>query len=516
MDAYGYPGPGGAVVLNDCNDVDAQKWIYDGRNLRPKYNTGLCLNIQDGNALLIVSPCNNGSSSAWVEYSISMVFGASRNMFNHYLCPVGSKVINISGHAGNVVDRLYMTCDDGSNTVLGPAGGDDENPSTSPNCSRGYGSLSVKMSGMYLGSVVAKCSGSPSLEASIGGAIDEGSDSIMSLVLQSDQRVIGMQVYSGGDVSDAISIAIIYSSTSGWPQTVSPMVFPTVVPTVRPSVQPTAQPTAHPTVQPTVLPTVSPTVHPTIQPTVLPTKKRVPSKRPSKRPARPSMRPSKKPSARPSKRITKAPSKRITKRPSKKPSKRPTIKTQSGRRVKVVESYSSTDLLTNLIWNMSVSDHGHDGRHLRSTNTSYNHLFSDVRISDIVISSRDSSLSSSSTSGQEEHDNNDENIIKWQLLGTNLNVNRFSSYRRNLVNRDMTISGENLDHIKDEIGKQVSHEVKKEMATMKNEMSNVKDEMMKMKNEVSAIIKEEVMKKNKPLEDKLDRISRLLERVLAM
>ena len=65
MDAAG----NGAVVLSSCNStLHSQKWIYDGRNIRLKYNTGLCLTIRGGKSLnrakLIVSSCDNGLASA--------------------------------------------------------------------------------------------------------------------------------------------------------------------------------------------------------------------------------------------------------------------------------------------------------------------------------------------------------------------------------------------------------------------------------------------------------------------
>ena len=58
MDASGVDG---SVVLQTCNSMSqSQKWIYDGRNLRPQFNTGLCLAIQGGVSLngtkLIVQP----------------------------------------------------------------------------------------------------------------------------------------------------------------------------------------------------------------------------------------------------------------------------------------------------------------------------------------------------------------------------------------------------------------------------------------------------------------------------
>ena len=141
MDATG----NGEVVLSTCDaDVDTQQWIYDGRNLRPKYNTGLCLTSQgsDNYANLIVASCDNGSFSEWVEYSMTLTTGPTGYYSaNHYLCPVGSYVINISGRSGSWIDQIVMTCNDDSQTVLGPAGGNGGSERNSPNCDSGYSSV---------------------------------------------------------------------------------------------------------------------------------------------------------------------------------------------------------------------------------------------------------------------------------------------------------------------------------------------------------------------------------------
>jgi hypothetical protein len=212
MDASGNVGAGGAVVLKTCNaNLDSQKWIYDGRNLRVKYNTGLCLNIQGGNSVngakLIVWPCDNGSNSAWVEYSISSVSGSAKagDTFNHVLCPVGSKVINIRGRGGSWVDQLVMTCDDGK-TVLGPVGGNGGSAVTPPNCMNGYSSVKVT-SGTYIGKVDASCSGSTSLVTSIGAAQSLGSGSTITSNFPGKTRIIGMHVNSGQYVN---RIALLY------------------------------------------------------------------------------------------------------------------------------------------------------------------------------------------------------------------------------------------------------------------------------------------------------------------
>ena len=310
MDALGSPGAGGPVILNTCNDIDAQKWIYDGRNLRPKYNTGLCLSILGGDALgaaLVVSACDNGPLSAWVEYSISSLSGGTGGGRGVYLCPVGSKVIQIGGYGGWWVDWLVMTCDDDSRTVIGPRASDGGG--TMPVCTSGYTVVNVT-SGTLVGNLNLFCSNTGSWKG-IGGAISNGSGPTTSLVLFGDQRVIGMQMNSETYVN---AIALVYSSTSAWPQTVSPMVFPTMKPTSKPTGRkPSFRPTKKPSRKPTKKPSKIPTVRPTKRPSRRPTKK--PSRRPTKKPSR-------KPTKTPSRRPTKKPSKRPTKKPSRKPSVR--------------------------------------------------------------------------------------------------------------------------------------------------------------------------------------------------
>ena len=241
MDAAGNAGAGGQVILSACDaGLDSQKWIYDGRSLRPNYNTGLCLTIQGGisinHAKLIVMNCDTSSSKAWVEYYVSLISGpvVSGDLVSVYICPVGSKVINISGRGGSWVDQIYMICDDVNNTIIGPAQGGTVGGSaiTNPNCGKGYSAVSVT-SGTWVGKVVAKCFDSATWTSDIGLAQYIGSSTSMtSLMLQSDQRIIGMQVYTGKYLT---AMGLLYSATSAWRQTLSPITFPTMRPTSKPS-----------------------------------------------------------------------------------------------------------------------------------------------------------------------------------------------------------------------------------------------------------------------------------------
>jgi len=157
--------------------------------------------------------------------------------------------------------------------------------------------------------------------------------------------------------------------------------------------------------------------------------------------------------------------------------------------------------------NMVVSDHAHNGRHLRSLNTtgfSYDSLFVDLRISDILVSLRESPTLAGQ--GQQSY----RKTMKWELMYTNSSGNRISPHR-SILNREAIMSGENLFYAQDEIVKHVSSvndEMKDHISVMKinvdNKLSNIEDEMKKVKETI------------KPLEDKLDHLTRLLERVLAL
>jgi HAMP domain-containing protein len=199
--------------------------------------------------------------------------------------------------------------------------------------------------------------------------------------------------------------------------------------------------------------------------------------------------------------------------------------------VQIKETYSSTDLLIDLMQNMDISDHVHHGRHLRYTNTSYMSALSyDVRISDIVISS-----SSSASGSQGPHD---DARGKWLLFATNS-----STSSSNRFDTEVTVTGDDLYQVKDEITKHVfslKEEMKQEVSSMSGEVSLLKKEMSgevsslkgevnemsgqvsSMSGEVSSLKKEmsgEVSSLKGEVNEmsaKLDLISRLLERVLAL
>ena len=71
MAAYSFDGYGVPVVIYPCNGFGNQQWIFDGRNLRPVFNTNLCLAVSGGTstngAQLIVDICDNGVDSAWYD-----------------------------------------------------------------------------------------------------------------------------------------------------------------------------------------------------------------------------------------------------------------------------------------------------------------------------------------------------------------------------------------------------------------------------------------------------------------
>jgi len=233
-------GTGGAVITSTCNATrDSQQWMYDGRNLRPKYNTGLCLTIEGGisinKAWLIVSNCDNGSGSAWVEYSISSVIGGwNGNNTNHFLCPVGSKVINIGFNLINsVMDRFSMACDDTNDIVIGPS----VNGTFSTPCLGGYTAMNVTVNDTYVRQINTFCASSKSwVTHGVAGGTQNGTN---PLILWSDQRVIGMQLTYGVNGSYVTKFTILYSTGSSWQQTISPIIFPTMRPTSKPSRRPT-------------------------------------------------------------------------------------------------------------------------------------------------------------------------------------------------------------------------------------------------------------------------------------
>ena len=259
---------GSVVVLSVCNPTaDSQMWIYDGRNLHPVRSMALCLTIQGGvsvdGASLILSACKGYPASAWVEYSTASL--SQNSLPNaHRLCPVGSKVINISGRGGGLLHQITMTCDDSSNTVLGPIGGNSTPLSTNPLCTSGYTSMAV-LSGGYVGQFIALCSGSLSYTEPIG--IDKTNEAITtnrSLVLQGKNRIIGMQ--GNGDLY-VESISMLYSQGSSWPLTINPSARPSAKPSLIPSVRPTVRPSLKRTSNPSGIPSSlrSPSSRPTGQ-----------------------------------------------------------------------------------------------------------------------------------------------------------------------------------------------------------------------------------------------------------
>ena len=362
MDASGMNG---AVVLQACNTMSqSQKWIYDGRNLRPQSDTGLCLAldgaVSPNGTKLIVQACGNGLAStggelsrrlqvadtiysnssnrppsSWGEYSSSMIAGNTSGTYIHYLCPLGSKVIKISGRVGVAVDQINITCDDPLGTILGSsgAGGAGSNWTASPYCFNGYNALSIR-SANFVSQILASCVLSSSLNAVIGLSKDFVTATI---ALQGNERVIGMSVYSAGSIT---GLAFTYSESGAWRQTASPMLFPTMRPTIsiKPSTIRTRKPTGRPTLSPTAKPSRNPTSSrptakrsrsPTSKPSRSPTSK--PSRSPTVGPSRsPTAKPSRMPTAKPSARPTATLSRRPTSKPSKslpaKPSRRPSAK----------------------------------------------------------------------------------------------------------------------------------------------------------------------------------------------
>jgi len=125
IDAINSPGVGGAVALSSCSGSESQKWLYDGTNLKPKYNPNLCLSVSGGNlgdgAKIVVNSCSTSSVMSWVPYSFAKNqvtlkhSGAyTGSLTNIFRCPMGSKIIGITGRFGWYIDGFSVTCDDGT------------------------------------------------------------------------------------------------------------------------------------------------------------------------------------------------------------------------------------------------------------------------------------------------------------------------------------------------------------------------------------------------------------------
>ncbi len=75
---------------------------------------------------------------------------------------------------------------------------------------------------------------------------------------------------------------------------------------------------------------------------------------------------------------------------------------------------------------------------------------------------------------------------------------------------------ESVNNVKDHMSRHVSNEIKSQMTKMKDEVLNAIERKVfnVIEAEVSHVIQEEVIKQTKPLEEKLDHISHLLDRLL--
>jgi hypothetical protein len=242
------------VILQTCDETkSSQQWVYDGPTILLKDNNGLCLKIQGTipkvGSRLIVGPCDHEFSSKWVEYSKSTMVGYPTYQHNHLLCPVGSSVINISGRAGSWMDQLVMTCSDG--TVLGPVGGNGGSVFTSAKCVSGYSNVTMKPMYTVVGMLEAYCRGSSYSKVGTNG------DLPVSLTLNVDEEIIGMDVYSGMYVN---ALAFLYWSRPEY------MITPTSRPSANPTRKPSTSLTKKATRPPSSRPSVNPTKNPSRQP----------------------------------------------------------------------------------------------------------------------------------------------------------------------------------------------------------------------------------------------------------
>jgi len=156
---------------------------------------------------------------------------------------------------------------------------------------------------------------------------------------------------------------------------------------------------------------------------------------------------------------------------------------------------------------MIVSNDLHHGRHLRlAKKTSESSVFTDIRISDIIVAPMVS-------------DPGEETVSQWLLLGTNYSSDRISMFGPYSTNTWTAQTGNvdrNIVHVKEEMKSDVMMNIKNEVSKLRAEVSSLmKDEVSVMKEVVASLIQEEVSKHNKPLEDKMEHVTRLLERILA-
>jgi len=132
------------------------------------------------------------------------------------------------GFTGWFVDELALICDDAESSVIGPP---VKKETKSETCSGGFISTMV-ISGDFVGQVTSYCPSSRSYLTK-GEALGQGSGGTgISFTLMSDQRIIGMQMYHGVYVR---GISFLYSATSPWRQTISPVLYPTITPTRKPT-----------------------------------------------------------------------------------------------------------------------------------------------------------------------------------------------------------------------------------------------------------------------------------------
>jgi len=174
-----------------------------------------------------------------------------------------------------------------------------------------------------------------------------------------------------------------------------------------------------------------------------------------------------------------------------------------------------------LLKSMDVFVSNDGRRHLRSismTSNSSAHYNDDVIsnawISDIVLTH----VESSSTSIID--DVPETSRLKWVLFGDSshlINARRYFPHRNKnpfLFENDDDVSSRMSSRTRLDKNINMMHRTERELLNIIDQHQTLENKLDGVKNELSILIKEEVRKQNKPLEEKLERITQLLEQVL--
>jgi surface protein len=132
----------------------------------------------------------------WMSYT-SVLYGntTSDHTFNRSTCPEGTKVVRIWGRSANWIIQLSATCDDKSNTVLGPWGQPQGTSGVVPPCADGYNGWTITY-GSFIGQIAFACASSSFVMGpALGSGFAFGAGNTNRTLLSRNQSIIGFQVY---------------------------------------------------------------------------------------------------------------------------------------------------------------------------------------------------------------------------------------------------------------------------------------------------------------------------------